>query len=88
MTKKLQAENENSTENQYQRIQVVDVLRGFALFGILLIHSLQKFLNHTTMGLLELGPKNKFVKSSVEFLIEDKFFIIFSFLFFLDGAFM
>jgi uncharacterized protein len=81
MSKQLQKEQELPSENHYQRIQVVDVLRGFALFGILLIHSLQKFLNHTTMGLLELGPKNKFVKSSVEFLIEDKFFIIFSFLF-------
>lgn len=81
MTKKLQTEQESLIENQYQRIQVVDVLRGFALFGILLIHSLQKFLNHTTMGLLELGPKNKFVKNSLEFLVEDKFFIIFSFLF-------
>ncbi|QRR00633.1 DUF418 domain-containing protein [Dyadobacter sandarakinus] len=63
------------------RVQIVDVLRGFALFGILVIHSVQNFVNATTVGLMGLGPKNTFVKTSLEFLIEDKFFIIFSFLF-------
>jgi uncharacterized membrane protein YeiB len=60
------------------RVQIVDVLRGFALLGILLIHSVQNFLHATTRGLTGLSERNTFVKTSLEFLIEDKFFIIFS----------
>ncbi len=68
-------------QNLDGRVQIVDVLRGFALLGILLIHSVQNFLHATTRGLMGLSERNTFVKTSLEFLIEDKFFIIFSFLF-------
>lgn len=73
--------NHSVLRNSPDRFKIVDILRGFALFGILLIHSLQKFSNTTNSLLGESGPEADIIKGSIEFLVEDKFYILFSFLF-------
>lgn len=64
-----------------QRVQLVDVLRAFALFGILFIHSVDEFLTNRSAEHLGLNTINSFLANSLEALIQDKFYIIFSFLF-------
>ncbi|WP_221392802.1 DUF418 domain-containing protein [Dyadobacter sp. NIV53] len=68
-------------ENQKNRLQIVDILRGFSLLGILLIHSLQQFLSTTSTASRDLNGTDNLIEFLVDFLIQDKFFTIFSFLF-------
>jgi uncharacterized protein len=74
------------------RIQVVDALRGFALFGILLVHCGNSFITsgmppdfyeHTRQGMA-----NQIVGSISGILFDGKFFTFFSFLFGLSFALM
>ncbi len=65
-----------------QRLEVIDVLRGFALFGIIIVHFLDQFYGGTFNGKFE--NSNDFdlaVWDYTEFLISGKFYMIFSFLF-------
>lgn len=69
-----------------KRIEIIDALRGFALFGIILIHATQ-FFEHT---LLEPIPENfnmgYVTKRTVQLFAQNKFYSIFSFLFGLSFA--
>jgi uncharacterized protein len=74
------------------RIQVVDALRGFALFGILLVHCGNSF---TTGGMppdfyehTRQGMANQIVGNISGILFDGKFFTFFSFLFGLSFALM
>lgn len=73
-----------------QRIEVIDVLRGFTLLGIGIIHFTEQYYagappeeyqNFTTHNLFD-----QIVMGFVSFLISGKFFMIFSFLFGLSFA--
>ena len=72
------------------RFQVVDALRGFALFGILLVHCAQCFsslpesLYQTYTG----DPLNAFVAHVIELLFTDRSYSFFSFMFELSFALM
>lgn len=74
------------------RIQVVDGLRGFALFGILLIHGKSWFDGGALPDLAEqinaTSPIHTFTKTAINFLISGKFYTFFSFLFGLSFALM
>ncbi len=66
-----------------ERVQVVDVLRGFALLGILLVN--MQFFN-TPLYLLitevhELAPVDRVAAWLIRFFAEGKFYTMFSFLF-------
>ncbi len=71
-----------------ERIEVVDVLRAFALFGIMVTHSGMEFLAgpdpYPTFGLVH--AFDPAVKQIVALLTTGKFFMIFSFLFGLSFA--
>src|SRR3712207_7893789 len=70
-----------------ERVEVVDMLRGFALFGILLI-------NITAFAFPGIPPTPQFADSTLDrwvmqailLLVESKFFTLFSFLFGLGFA--
>jgi uncharacterized protein len=70
------------------RIAVVDVLRGFALFGIILTHSGMGFLagRAPSPAFMTLTPLDQQVYTVVGLLAVGKFFTIFSFLFGLSFA--
>lgn len=72
----------------HERIAVVDVLRAFALFGIMVAHSGMEFLAgpypYPAFGLVH--SFDPAVKQAVELLTTGKFFMIFSFLFGLSFA--
>ncbi|GAB3896823.1 DUF418 domain-containing protein [Spirosoma agri] len=74
------------------RIQVVDALRGFALFGILLVHSAQWFAAGALPGdvyqLHASGPANGVAQTIVGLFFDGKFYTFFSFLFGLSFALM
>jgi uncharacterized protein len=69
---------------QTERIEVIDVLRGFALFGILMVNMLYMYEPMTTMML---GAKQDasighiIAESFIKFFFEGKFYVIFSMLF-------
>jgi uncharacterized protein len=66
-----------------ERIQTLDVLRGFALLGILLVN--MAFFIHPVQYMMiprgESGPLDAAAEWLVRFLAEGKFFSLFSFLF-------
>ncbi|MEO0231827.1 MAG: DUF418 domain-containing protein [candidate division WOR-3 bacterium] len=68
---------------QKERIEVIDILRGFALFGILLVN--MKLYNHPIQLFIlpskENLPINKFLEFFIKLLAEGKFYSLFSFLF-------
>ena len=65
-----------------ERIEVLDILRGFALFGILLVNmSYFKAPGGPTGIGSDVGPAGWFTILSLLFLVESKFFTLFSFLF-------
>lgn len=70
------------------RIEVVDVLRGFALFGIMVAHSAMGFLagRPPRPGFLNFTPLDGFVNQAAILLFNGKFFTVFSFLFGLSFA--
>jgi uncharacterized protein len=72
-------------ESLIKRIEVIDVLRGFALLGIIIVHMTEQYYagqppeqhaNFTAPGLAD-----QIVLGVVQFLIQGKFYMIFSFLF-------
>lgn len=74
------------------RIQVVDALRGFALFGILLVHCAQWFtagpLPNAVYQAHASGPANSVAQAIVGIFFDGKFYTFFSFLFGLSFALM
>lgn len=80
------------TTEKSARIQVVDGLRGFALFGILLIHAKSWFDGGAVPDWVEqinaTNAIHTFTKSIVYGLISGKFYTLFSFLFGLSFALM
>lgn len=67
------------------RIEVIDVLRGFTLIGIAIIHFAEQFYagahpqSHNNFNIKFLG--DEIVMGFIGILISGKFFMIFSFLF-------
>jgi uncharacterized protein len=74
----------HSPLNQTERITVVDALRGFALFGILMVNMLYMY---EPMSQIMLGAKPDatakqiIAESFIKFFFEGKFYVIFSMLF-------
>lgn len=68
-----------------KRIKVIDALRGFALFGIILTHSCQLY-EDLYAGSESLSGFNSAVNAAVSFLFRGRAFLIFSFLFGLSFA--
>lgn len=72
-----------------ERIMVVDVLRGFALFGILLVN-MAFFTSPVFIAMLETpwwtAPADRIVEAGIRWLAEGKFYVLFSFLFGLGMA--
>ena len=74
----------------HQRLDVVDTLRGFALFGIVFVHFMEQFYagpapephQNYTQHILSDGILDGFVN----ILMRGKFFMLFSFLFGLSFA--
>ncbi|HEU5099257.1 MAG TPA: DUF418 domain-containing protein, partial [Roseiflexaceae bacterium] len=67
-----------------QRIQIIDILRGFAIFGILLVN--MALFNHTIYAqALSLhdpsGTLDQLARWGITFFAEGKFYSIFAFLF-------
>lgn len=73
-----------SPVNQTQRIEIIDALRGFALFGILMVNMVYMF---EPMSRVMLGAKpdasvvHIIAESFIKFFFEGKFYVIFSMLF-------
>lgn len=71
--------------NQFERISIIDALRGFALAGIVFAHMLEQFIaSATTPELYEsMNPTliDQIASGLVDFLFRGKFFALFSFLF-------
>jgi len=76
----------------HNRIQVVDALRGVALFGILLVHSANWFdggtLPQRVYQILPDRPVDVWVRIAINFFCAGKFYTLFSFLFGLSFALM
>ncbi len=74
------------------RIETVDALRGFALFGILLVHAAQWFAAVGLPGPVyqahASGPANSVAQTIVGIFFDGKFYTFFSFLFGLSFALM
>ena len=72
----------NSPENQ-DRVGVLDVLRGFALAGILVINamSILAVKGSTPAFTVDIPPADRAVQDLILFFIESKFFTLFSLLF-------
>jgi uncharacterized protein len=65
-----------------QRIEVIDVLRGFALIGIIVVHFLDQYYGGVFPGKFDAaGNVDLFLWNASEMFISGKFFMIFSFLF-------
>lgn len=67
----------------HERIEVVDILRGFAIFGILLVN-MELFSSPfypTVTETMEAGPVDRVVGWLIRFLAEGKFYTLFSLLF-------
>lgn len=77
---------------QKSRIQTVDALRGFALFGILLVHSAEWFaagpLPQSVYETHANGLGNGIIQGIISILFSGKFYTFFSFLFGLSFALM
>ena len=71
-----------------ERIAVVDVLRAYSLFGIIVTHSVTGFLagQAPSEDFMLFGPVDRLVSHLEHFLTFGKFFTIFSFLFGLSFA--
>lgn len=72
--------NDNS---QTERVQVLDVLRGFALFGILVINamSILAVKGSTPAFTIEIPFADRLLQDLILFFVESKFFTLFSLLF-------
>lgn len=75
--------NFSKTPHNPARLDVVDALRGFALFGIVLVHNIEHYnIFHLTNNILPaLAAVDKWVGRVIFFLFAGKAFAIFSLLF-------
>jgi len=64
-----------------KRIEIIDALRGFSLFGIILIHSTQFFEQTLIEPIPEGFNINYLTKRILQLFAQNKFYAIFSFLF-------
>ena len=67
-----------------ERIVTLDILRGFALFGILVVNMelfTHSMYDYTVGAIADLPPLDRVVRLFVAFFFEGKFYSIFSFLF-------
>lgn len=73
----------NNTEHARDRVQVLDVLRGFALFGILLINamSILAVKGSTPAFTVDIPFLDRLLQDLILFFLESKFFTLFSLLF-------
>ncbi|MEO6499426.1 MAG: DUF418 domain-containing protein [Mucilaginibacter sp.] len=68
---------------QYNRIDVIDVLRGFALLGIVVVHATFAY------GIMQMplhSRADNMLLQAINYLVEGKFYAIFSFIFGLSFA--
>jgi uncharacterized protein len=74
----------------HERIDLIDVVRGFALFGVLLANlvwvTTDVLLTDARLSQLSTAPLDRIVKHLVEFFVDHKFYTLFSFLFGLGFA--
>ena len=74
----------------HERIDLIDVVRGFALFGVLLANlvwiTTDVVLTDARLSELPTAPLDRIVKPLVMFLVDHKFYTLFSFLFGLGFA--
>ena len=74
----------------FERIDLIDVVRGFALFGVLLANlvwiTTDVVLTDARLAQLPTAPVDRIVKPLVEFFVDHKFYTLFSFLFGLGFA--
>src|SRR5262245_43542028 len=74
----------------HERIDLIDVVRGFALFGVLLANlvwiTTDVVLTDARLSELPTAPLDRIVKLLVEFFVDHKFYTLFSFLFGLGFA--
>ena len=74
----------------HERIDLIDVVRGFALFGVLLSNlvwiTTDMVLTDARLSQLPTAPLDRIVKPVVEFFVVHKFYTLFSFLFGLGFA--
>lgn len=63
------------------RIEIIDILRGFALLGIVLTHFIDHYFGGTIPVVKDTSTTDHFIKTFVVFFIDGKFYSIFSFLF-------
>ncbi|QTD39419.1 DUF418 domain-containing protein [Sporosarcina sp. Te-1] len=71
----------NPSITQKERIRSLDIIRGFALFGILLINVGAFKILTDVMVIPEYTGINRIIEVATDILVEKKFFSIFSFLF-------
>jgi len=66
-----------------KRIEIIDALRGFALFGILLIHGVEhfNFFHRPDQYYLFTPAFDKFVRDAVSFMVSQKAYSIFALMF-------
>ncbi len=73
------------SETKSERIESIDVLRGFTLFGIILVHFTEQYYAgmhpQKYSGFTEKGMLDGIVSGFVSLFVTGKFFMIFSFLF-------
>src|SRR5262245_889046 len=73
-----------------ERIDLVDVVRGFALYGVLLANlvwiTTDMVLTESRLAALPTAPLDRIVKPLVVFFVDHKFYTLFSFLFGLGFA--
>src|SRR5689334_8377664 len=74
----------------HERIDLLDVVRGFALFGVLLANlvwlTTDIVLSDARLSQLPTAPLDRMVKPLIVFFVDHKFYTIFSFLFGLGFA--
>ena len=75
--------NDSNLEEKQKRIQVLDVLRGFALIGILIINamSILAVKGSTPAFTVDIPNADRVLQDLILFFIESKFFTLFSLLF-------
>lgn len=76
---------EKLTEQKKDRIEIIDILRGFALLGIIIVHfTEQYYAGQPPDAIKDFGAKNitdNIVQGFSGMFIQGKFYMIFSFLF-------
>ena len=72
-----------NADNPQERVQVLDVLRGFALLGILLINamSILAVKGSTPAFTVDIPFLDRLLQDLILFFVESKFFTLFSLLF-------